>query len=155
MIKRPPQEYPDPIAQGLLARFSTAAWRLTMLALQALTIGFGLLLLWDGKNMVNSAIAKSPDVMAAAADLQKIHADLGALKETGSEVKVAADAAMEKAATATDKQDRIYDVLKSMQADSAAMKLTFSTGLATITERVDDVKSQLSRVEAKQDERPQ
>lgn len=120
--------------------FTTGAYRLLSLALQAIAVGFGLLLVWQGKNMVNAAIARSPEVAALHSDLSSVHNDL-------DQAKTAAQAANAKADTSLATQARIFEILKQDRDDSQAIKIS----LATLIQRVDDTKDQLNRVEAKQD----
>lgn len=107
--------------------------------------------IWQGKNLVNSAIAQSPDVTAVHADLREVRAELGTVKDGAATAKVAADeakkAADDTAVKVDDSQKRIFSALEDQRKSDAATRDT----LATLTERIAGVAKQLDRVEEKQD----
>lgn len=130
---------------------STGAWRLGMAAMMFIVMGILSLAIWQGKNLVNSAIAQSPDVVAVHADLKDVRAELVTVKDGAVIAKAAADQAKTAADATAQKVDatqkRIYEVLGEQEKTSQATL----QAIATLTERINGVKEQLGRVEEKQD----
>lgn len=140
-MSEPSTEIAGPTVDKVITKFTTGAWRLLMLGLQVITIGFGALLVWQGKNMLNQAIAKSPDVTTLTARAAESDAKITAVQEIAKAAQAKAD---QNAVT----QGRVFDALKQDHEDNQGIKIL----MATLTERIDDVKSGLARVEAKQDQ---
>ena len=114
------------IIKDALGKYTTGAFRLIVLSVLSL-------LLWQGKNLVNNAIAQSPDVMEA--------------KTTAITAAAAVQQVSNKVDSILSTEARIVEALKQSHADAQATNLS----VATLTERVSGVQSQMTRIENKQD----
>lgn len=150
-MPRTPTDPAGPIQDVVLSKLSTPAFRWLSLALQGLALGFGLLLYWNGKNMLNSAIAQAPDVIAVHSEIKDVKTDLDGAKTVATAANSAAIAAASTAAGAVSTQEKIFALLNADRADRTAQTSALNSTLATLTERIAGVKEQLARVEAKQD----
>lgn len=150
-MPRTPDASPGPIQDVVLSKLSTPAFRWLSLALQGLALAVGLLLVWQGKNMLNTAIAQAPDVIAVHAEIKDVKTDLDGAKTVATAAGDAAKAAANTAAGAVSTQEKIFQLLNADRAERTAQTSTLNATLATLTERIAGVKEQLARVEAKQD----
>ena len=128
------------LKKEMIKTFSTGAWRLTSLSVQALTIGILLLCLWQGRNMANNVVAQAPAMLsvqqlAAAAQLTADHA-----LATATEITVKADQA-----EAT--QSRIFDALKAQNDGQSRIAVS----IGALTQQITDVQKQVERIEGRQD----
>lgn len=128
------------LEKTMIAKLTTGAFRGLTLLMQALLLAFGGLALWQGKNMVNSAIAQSPDVVAVRAELTAVRADLLTAKAATADAGRAAADAASKADSLASTQLKIFQALNSIEISQAALG-----------ERIQAIKDALTRVEDKQD----
>ena len=150
-MSRTSPEPAGPIDKQMLSKLTTPAFRWLSLSLQAIAIGFGLLVLWQGKNMLNSAIAQAPDVIAIHSEIKDVKGDLDSAKTAAGAAGAAAQGAAVAASGAVATQEKIFQLLNADRAERANANAELNSTLATLTERIAGVKEQLARVEAKQD----
>ena len=132
--EREPREPVEPKAVKELMK-EWFAW-----AYRTILIGIILLACWQGKNMVNSAIAQSPALaeVKVAADNAKVTADTA---------KLAADQMAAKVDQLIAGQARVFQSLQ--EAKNAEMNETVA--VSALTQHVSDIKDQLDRVESRQE----
>ena len=110
--------------------------------IQALCLILLWLIYWQGQNMVNAAVEKSP--LASVVAATKLAVDNHSA--TMAAIKGDVDQAKSTAERAVVTQDKIFTALHE---SSVALQNT-NLSVATLTERIDGVKQQLDRIESKQ-----
>jgi small-conductance mechanosensitive channel len=140
-----PSHRSEPDAEkAVIKAVSTNAWRLLMLGMQIVTVGFFALCCWQGKNMLFSAVAQAPAVLANTEGVKEA-------ASVAAEAKSTADATATRVEQVATAQGRIFDALKETNAAIDSLRVTVTASSSTVTAQVTDIGNRLTRIENRQD----